>query len=76
MNLPAMTGDGHGFSEGYPRKLPDGTVIWTSPTGRVYRRFQAVRPQLLGAQCVAISARRFSTYLPQWVCAGRLNITL
>ena len=29
MNVPAMTGGGHGFLEGYPRKLPDGTVIWT-----------------------------------------------
>jgi uncharacterized membrane protein len=24
-------------SEGYPRKLSDGTVIWTSPSGRTYR---------------------------------------
>ena len=24
---------------GYPRKLPDGTVIWTSPTGHTYTTY-------------------------------------
>ncbi len=25
-----------GLTNGYPRKLPDGTVEWTSPSGKVY----------------------------------------
>ena len=46
----------------YPRKIPDGTIVWTSPAGRIYRTTPAgydLFPQLRPA-CRAPIARRRS----------------
>ena len=43
----------------YPRKIPDGTIVWTSPTGRIYRTTPAgydLFPQLRPA-CRTPTAR-------------------
>jgi hypothetical protein len=34
-----MTSRDLGLTNRYPRKLPDGTVIWTSPTGHTYTTY-------------------------------------
>ena len=31
-----MTSGDLGLTNRYPRKLPDGTVVWTTPTGHTY----------------------------------------
>ena len=33
----------HRWQQGYPRKLPDGTVVWTSPTGHTYTTYPGSR---------------------------------
>ena len=43
-------------ARGYPRKLPDGTVVWTSPTGKVYRTVPGgvdLFPEMAASACQA-----------------------
>ncbi len=60
----------HGGADGWQtRQHPDGTVEWTSPTGRTYRVAPAgadLFPQLRRRACKAPTPRRHSRLLDKW----------
>jgi len=57
-----MTSGDHPPTDLYPRKIPDGTIVWTSPTGREYRSTPAGYDLFtqLRAACAAPTPRKRS----------------